>query len=97
MIYELVPGAAAEYARLHEAVPEAVRDALVAQGLSDYSIWVYGDLVVSSYRERATDWSPSPEVQRELDAWSARLAPLFLRVVEADGAPMAARRVFRLD
>ncbi len=90
-------GAAAEYERLHAEVPEAVRSALAAQGVSDYSIWVYGDLVVSSYLERATDWSPSPGVQRELDAWSARLAPLFRRVVEADGTPMVARRVFRLD
>lgn len=97
VIYELVPGAADEYARLHAQVPPAVRDALTAQGFSDYTIWTYGDIVVSTYTERPTDYVPTPEVQAELDAWSAALAPLFQRIVESDGELMTGRQVFRLE
>lgn len=97
VIYELVPGAGVEYSRLHADVPRAVREALAAQGIGDYSIWVYGDLVVSTYVERPTRYVPEASVRRELDDWSARLAPLFRRIVDEDGAPLEGRPVFRLE
>lgn len=92
----LVPGAGPEYDRLHHNAPPEIRERLTASGVSDYSIFRYGDLVLNVLRRDPAGTVPTfhQEVQRE---WTATLAPLFATTQDARGENIWAERVFRLD
>lgn len=92
----LKPDAVAEYDRLHREAPPEIYERLRQGGVSDYSIFRYGELLINVSR-RAADAAP-PTIHADLHRdWQASLAPLFARTVDDNGEHIRATRVFRLD
>jgi L-rhamnose mutarotase len=95
-IYELRPGAEAEYDRHHAAVWPEVVAALRADGYEEYTIHRRGTLVISVVRRiaPAVAVEASPEVQRRVDEWHDLMAPLFSAVTDEYGELLYADKIF---
>ena len=98
-LYRLAPGAGAEYDRRHAAVwPELLAEIRLA-GISDYTIYRRGDIVVCRLRARYG----LPEANRRLadggvqQRWSESLADLFVSTSDYQGEPLWMDEVFSLD
>lgn len=97
-IYQLVPGQGWAYDEYHANVwPEVLR-ALRASGITDYSIYRRGDLVVSVWTRDPSAPPPDlpPEVQQKVTEWRQLMAPLFVAAADVDGQPLQAKRIFSL-
>ena len=98
-IYELVPGQGHAYDQYHANVWPEVLHALRASGITDYSIYRRGNLVIS-VRTRDPSTPPPqlpPEVEQKVADWGRTMAPLFVSAADADGQPLYAERIFSLD
>ncbi|MFW6597034.1 L-rhamnose mutarotase [Propionibacteriaceae bacterium Y2011] len=96
-IYRLLPGAGPEYDRLHAEIPDVIRQRIEARGAHDYSIFRRGDLVITVLRRGPRRAADDPATEADQAAWSASLRPLFEAINDADGNPLVAHQVFRLD
>jgi L-rhamnose mutarotase len=98
-IYRLKDGAGAEYDQRHGDVWPDIQRQISQRGIYDYSIFRRGNLVISVHRTRPDHVDvPASEDDLAIRAkWSQSLADLFEETTDADGKPLYARRVFRLD
>lgn len=98
-VYHLKPGAGPEYDRWHAETFPGVLAGLKERGVYDYSIFRRGDLVISVVRRAAdsVDIDGPFEPNEDELRWQHTLAPLFEQTADADGRPLFAERVFRLD
>lgn len=97
-IYELVPGLGPLYDQLHSNVWPEVLEYLHAVGISDYSIYRRGDLVISVWTRAVA--APQPELRIEIGQkvkeWNDLMEPLFATHQDEQGKPLLAERIFRL-
>lgn len=98
-VYHLKPGAGPEYDRWHAETFPGVLAGLKQRGAYDYSIFRRDDLVITVVRRSATAPAIDDPFQANADElrWKEVLAPLFESTADADGRPLYAQRVFRLD
>jgi L-rhamnose mutarotase len=98
-LYQLRPGAEAEYERRHAQVWPELRALLDEAGVYDYSIFRRDTLLICVLRAR----DGFPAAQAILSAsdiqarWSASLRHLFASIADTDGEPLWAHEVFRHD
>lgn len=97
-IYQLVPGQGPLYDRYHANVWSEVLESLSAAGITDYSIYRRGDLVVSVWTRYPDAPQPdlSPEIRQKVDEWNTLMKPLFVSYQDENAHPLFAERVFRL-
>jgi L-rhamnose mutarotase len=97
-IYQLVPGQGPLYDRYHADVWPEVLESLRASGISDYSIYRRGDLVVSVWTRDVDAPAPtlSPEIRRRVEEWDVLMEPLFVAYQDENAQPLFAERIFRL-
>ena len=97
-IYQLVPGQGPLYDEYHANVWPEVLESLHASGISDYSIYRRGDLVISFWKRDTAAPEPdlSPEIRQRMVEWDALMEPLFIAYEDQHGQPLFADRVFRL-
>ena len=97
-IYRLVPGQGPLYDRYHADVWPEVRESLRASGITDYSIYRRGDLVISVWTRDLAAPAPelSPEIRQRIHEWDALMEPLFVTYQDEQGQPLFAERIFRL-
>lgn len=97
-IYQLVPGQGPLYDRYHADVWPEVLESLHAAGITDYSIYRRGDLVVSVWTRDldAPDPDLSPAIRQKVDEWDTLMEPLFIAYEDENGNPLFAERIFRL-
>ena len=97
-IYQLVPGQGPLYDEYHANVWPEVLESLHASGISDYSIYRRGDLVISVWTRDTAAPEPdlSPEIQQRVYEWDVLMEPLFVAYQDQHGQPLFATRVFRL-
>lgn len=92
----LRPEAVDEYDRLHREAPPEIYQRLRQGGVSDYSIFRHGELLINV--SRRAEGAVPPTIHADLHReWQASLAPLFARTVDDQGGHIRATRVFRLD
>lgn len=92
----LKPEAVEEYDRLHREAPPEIYERLRQGGVSDYSIFRHGELLINVSRPDRSAAPPTIHADLHRD-WQASLRPLFARTVDDEGAHIRATRVFRLD
>ena len=97
-IYQLVPGQGPLYDRYHADVWPEVLESLRASGISDYSIYRRGDLVVSVWTRDVDAPAPtlSPEIRRRVEEWDVLMEPLVVAYQDENAQPLFAERIFRL-
>jgi L-rhamnose mutarotase len=97
-IYQLIPGQGPLYDKYHANVWPEVLEALRASGITDYSIYRRGDLVISVWtRDTAVAAREvPPEIGKRVQEWDALMEPLFVTYADENGEPLFAERVFRL-
>lgn len=97
-IYQLVPGQGPLYDEYHAAVWPEVLESLHASGITDYSIYRRGDLVISVWTRDLAAPEPhlSPEVRQKVQDWDALMDPLFVAYQDQHGQPLYAEPIFRL-
>lgn len=98
-LYELEPGAAAEYERRHQAVWPEMLDLLEDAGITDYSIFRRGELLICVLRA-SPDWRTARRRLRDSPIqarWSASLQHLFRVVADDAGEELMAKEVFRFN
>lgn len=97
-IYQLVPGQGPLYDEYHGEVWPEVLESLHAAGISDYSIYRRGDLVISVWTRDLAAPEPnlSPQVRQKVREWDALMDPLFVTYQDQHGQPLYAERIFRL-
>lgn len=96
-LYELEPGAATEYEERHRAVWPELLALLAHAGVTDYSIFRRGDLLICVLRA-TPDWATARRLLRDSPVqarWTASLQHLFRRVADDAGDELMAREVFR--
>lgn len=96
----LKPGTAEEYVRLHEAVDPEVLDGIRQAGIRNYSIYLDGDDLFSTFE--VDDLERLGEVMRQGDPgrpWARAVTALFAEKGHdpATGMPPRLREVFRFD
>lgn len=98
-IYRLQPGAGEEYDRWHAQVFDGVIAGLKERGAYDYSIFRRGDLVITVVRvlPGGPDIDAPGRDSDDDQRWQALMAPLFENTTDAQGRPLRAERVFRMD
>lgn len=96
-LYELRPGAEAEYEERHRAVWPEMLALLDEAGVSDYSIYRRGTTLFCVMTASPDFATASARLARsEVQArWTASLRHLFARITEDDGTPLFASEVFR--
>jgi L-rhamnose mutarotase len=98
-LYELEAGAAAEYEQRHRAVWPELLILLADAGVTDYSIFCRGELLICVLRA-TPDWATARRLLRDSPVqarWTASLQHLFRRLVDDAGEELRAREVFRFD
>ena len=98
-VIRLRPGALEEYARWHAEIWPEMSALLTEAGVSDYSIWVSGDLLVGTL-EASPDWATARAIMDASSvqaAWSEQMADLIEWEVDDDGNLPLLREVFCHD
>ena len=99
LLYRLNTGAQSEYTERHQKVWPEMYSLLAEAGISNYSIFLRGQTLVSVLEAEPT-WRAAlgvlqgSDVQRE---WSQSLEHLFARVRDSSGEFLYADEVFRFD
>lgn len=98
-VFGLRPGSAEEYRRRHDEIWPEMLDLLDEVGISDYSIFSHGDLLVGVLKSTR----PWAEVQRDLALsqvqarWASAMADLIEWQLDEEGRLHALDEVFRFD
>jgi Uncharacterized conserved protein len=98
-VFELRPGRLEEYVRRHDEIWPEMTELLTRAGVSDYSIWSYGDILFGVL-EADPDW---PTVSAVLAAsevqsrWAEAMDDLIAWQLDEDGKLHLLREVFRHD
>lgn len=97
-IYQLVPGQGPRYDSYHRDVWPEVLQSLRESGITDYSIYRRGDLVISVWTRDVAAPEPvlAPEVRQRVAEWNALTDAMLVAYQDQDGQPLFADRVFRL-
>lgn len=98
-VFRLRPGALDEYARLHDEIWPEMSELIASAGVSDYSIWVSGDLLIGTLKA-SPDWATARALMDASPvqaAWSAVMADLIDWDTDDDGNLPLLREVFRHD
>lgn len=92
----LRPGCEEQYDALHRDPWPEITNRLKAAGISDYSIFRHGRMLISVLR-RDTQADPVTLHRTAHGEWTRTLRPLFSTTHDEHGLPILASRVFRLD
>jgi L-rhamnose mutarotase len=84
-IMTLKPGAEAEYQRRHDAIWPELRDAILASGITSFSIYRHG-LTLFAYQERDPSVTAPNEPAPVMWRWWREMAPLM--ETQPDGRPV---------
>ncbi len=98
-VFRLRPGALDEYVRWHDEIWPEMSALISESGVSDYSIWCHGDLLIGSLKA-SPDWATARALMDASPvqaAWSAHMADLIEWDVDDDGNLPLLREVFRHD
>jgi L-rhamnose mutarotase len=97
-IYQLVPGQGPVYDEYHANVWPEVLQSLNASGITDYSIYRRGDLLISVRTRDIAAPEPelSPETRQRVQEWDVLMETLLVAYQDEQGQPLFATRVFRL-
>jgi L-rhamnose mutarotase len=98
-VFHLRPGALDEYAQSHAHIWPEMSALLTEAGVSDYSIWVSGDLLIGTLTA-SPDWATARSIMDASPvqaAWSAQMADLIEWEVDDAGHLPLLREVFRHD
>jgi L-rhamnose mutarotase len=98
-VFRLRGGALEEYARWHAEIWPEMSELISSAGVSDYSIWVSGDLLIGTLKA-SPDWATARALMDASPvqaAWSAAMADLIDWEVDDDGNLPVLREVFRHD
>ena len=73
-------------------------EALRSAGISDYTIYRRGDLVVSVWTRDLDAPEPdlTPDIRKRVKEWDALMEPLFVAYQDENAQPLLAERIFRL-
>ena len=97
-VYELAPGQGARYDELHRDVWPEVLQSLRQSGITDYSIYRRGDLVISVWTRDLAAPTPTlaPDIRQKVMEWNALTDALLTAYEDENGQPLFAERVFSL-
>jgi L-rhamnose mutarotase len=98
-VFRLRPGALDEYVRWHDSIWPEMSELIAESGVSDYSIWCHGDLLIGTLKA-SPDWVTARALMAASPvqaAWSAAMADFIEWDVDADGELPLLREVFRHD
>ena len=98
-VFHLRPAALDEYVRWHADIWPEMSELLTEAGVSDYSIWVSGDLLIGTLKA-SPDWATARTLMDASPvqaAWSAHMADLIEWEVDDDGNLPLLPEVFRHD
>jgi L-rhamnose mutarotase len=95
-IMTLKPGAEAEYKRRHEAIWPELREAILASGVTSFSIYRHG-LMLFAYQERDPAVVQPVEPALVFWRWWREMAPLMETLPDARPVQTPMQEVFNLD
>jgi L-rhamnose mutarotase len=95
-IMTLKPGAEAEYKRRHDAIWPELREAIVASGVTSFSIYRHG-LTLFAYQERDPAVTSPDEPAPVFWRWWREMAPLMETHVDARPVQTPMEEVFNLS
>lgn len=97
-VYQLAPGQGGRYDELHRDVWPEVLESLRESGVTDYSIYRRGDLVISVWTRDVAAPAPTltPDIRQKVEEWNALTDVLLTAYEDENGQPLFAERVFRL-
>jgi L-rhamnose mutarotase len=94
-VMTLKPGAEAEYKRRHDAIWPELREAILASGVTSFSIYRHG-LTLFAYQERDPTVAQIDEPAPVFWRWWREMAPLMETLSDARPVQMPVDEVFNL-
>lgn len=82
-VYKLVPGSEKEYKRRHDNIWPELSKAIDHQGLRNYTIWLYEDILFAYYEiDEENAKPPTPEMIELGNKWSEYMKDILIPVID---------------